>query len=146
MPNGPNRKDPAPRSRRVPNTLGESNRGTHSQSMLPSGATNAPVWQFERNAYSAIGVNGDGAAALCGIVAACAFGSAPFPDLFASCLLLFVVVLMTPPMVRASARGRRSTCPPPRDPTILWRTRAPPADRRAVVASPASTPRHRLVG
>ena len=44
--------------------LGASNEGTHSQSIAPSGATSAPVWQFERNAYSAIGGNGDGAAAL----------------------------------------------------------------------------------
>ena len=47
--------------------LGASNRGTHSQSIAPSGAISAPVWQSERNAYSAIGGNGDGAAALCGI-------------------------------------------------------------------------------
>jgi hypothetical protein len=65
-PNGPIRNIPAPRSRRDPNTLGESNRGTHSQSTEPSGAISAPVWQFERNAYSAIGGNGDGAAALWG--------------------------------------------------------------------------------
>ena len=66
MPNGPSRKKPASRSSSVPNTLGESKRGTHSQSIAPSGATSAPVWQFDRNAYSAIGGNGDGAAALCG--------------------------------------------------------------------------------
>ena len=66
IPNGPSRKVPAPRSSRVPNTLGESKRGTQSQSTAPSGATSAPVWQLERNAYSAIGGNGDGAAALCG--------------------------------------------------------------------------------
>ena len=50
MPNGPSRKVPAWRSSSVPNTLGESKRGTHSQSIAPSGATSAPVWQFERNA------------------------------------------------------------------------------------------------
>ena len=50
MPNGPNRKKPAWRSSRLPNTLGESKRGTHSQSIAPSGATSAPVWQLERNA------------------------------------------------------------------------------------------------
>jgi hypothetical protein len=33
------------------------------------------VWQFERNAYSAIGGKGDGAAALCGALG-CAVGSA----------------------------------------------------------------------
>ena len=30
--------------------LGASNRGTHSQSIEPSIATSAPVWQSERNA------------------------------------------------------------------------------------------------
>jgi hypothetical protein len=64
MPNGASRKNPAWRSRRLPKTLGASKRGTHSQSIAPSGATSAPVWQLERNAYSAIGGNGDGAAAL----------------------------------------------------------------------------------
>jgi hypothetical protein len=44
--------------------LGESKRGTHSQSTVPSGATSAPVWQLERKPYCAIGVNGDRAAAL----------------------------------------------------------------------------------
>src|SRR5690606_40595767 len=60
MPYGPNRKPPASRSSRLPKTLGESNRGRHSQSTEPSGATKAPVWQSERNAKSAIGGNGDG--------------------------------------------------------------------------------------
>ena len=50
IPNGPSRKEPAWRSSSVPNTLGESNRGTHNQSTEPSGATSALVWQFERNA------------------------------------------------------------------------------------------------
>src|SRR6185437_3388745 len=65
MPYGANRKKPAWRSSTLPNTLGASKDGTHSQSTAPSGATRAPVWQFDRNAYSAIGGNGDGAAALC---------------------------------------------------------------------------------
>src|SRR5450432_710809 len=65
IPNGPKRKNPASRSSRLPNTLGASNEGAHSQSIAPSGATRAPVWQSDRNAYSAIGGNGDGAAALC---------------------------------------------------------------------------------
>src|SRR6185312_8853769 len=65
MPYGANRKKPASRSSTLPNTLEASNDGTHSQSIAPSGATRAPVWQFDRNAYSAIGGNGDGAAALC---------------------------------------------------------------------------------
>src|SRR4051794_41330468 len=39
--------------------LGASKRGTHSHSIVPSGATSAPVWQSDRNAYSAIGGNGD---------------------------------------------------------------------------------------
>jgi hypothetical protein len=34
----------------MPNTLWASKRGTHSQSMAPSGATSAPVWQSDRNA------------------------------------------------------------------------------------------------
>src|SRR4051812_44422748 len=65
IPNGARRKKPASRSSRLPKTLGESKRGRHSQSMAPSGATSAPVWQFERNAYSAIGGEGGGAAPLC---------------------------------------------------------------------------------
>ena len=64
IPNGPSRNVPAARSSRLPKTLGESNRGTHSQSTPPSGATRAPVWQSDRKAYSEIGVNGDGIAAL----------------------------------------------------------------------------------
>ena len=50
IPYGASRKNPAWRSSRLPNTLGESNAGTQSQSIAPSGATSAPVWQFERNA------------------------------------------------------------------------------------------------
>jgi hypothetical protein len=50
MPNGPNRKVPAPRSIRLPNTLWLSKLGTHSQSTAPSGATSAAVWQLDRNA------------------------------------------------------------------------------------------------
>ena len=46
---GPKRNVPAPRSRRLPNTLGASKRGTHSQSTPPSAATRAPVWQSDRN-------------------------------------------------------------------------------------------------
>ena len=30
--------------------LGESKAGVHSQSIAPSGAMSAPVWQFEMNA------------------------------------------------------------------------------------------------
>src|SRR3954453_11624153 len=66
IPNGPSRNVPAPRSSSVPNPPGASNRGTHSQSIAPSGATSALVWQSDRKPYSAIGGNGDGAAALCG--------------------------------------------------------------------------------
>ena len=50
MPNGPSRKAPAPRSNSDPKTLAESNDGTQSQSIAPSGATRAPVWQLERKA------------------------------------------------------------------------------------------------
>ena len=64
MPNGPNRNTPEARSSRLPKTEGESNRGTHSQSTAPSGAIRLPVWQSDRKAYSAIGGNGDGNAAL----------------------------------------------------------------------------------
>src|SRR3954452_454774 len=75
MPNGPKRNRPASRSSRLPKMLGESNRGTHSQSTEPSGATRAPVWQSERKAYSAMGGNGEGAAALARLsVGAEAFG------------------------------------------------------------------------
>jgi len=66
IPNGPSRKNPAARSSSVPKTLGASKLGTHSQSIAPSGATSALVWQSDRNAYSAMGGNGEGAAALCG--------------------------------------------------------------------------------
>ena len=50
MPNGASLNVPADRSSRLPNTLGESKRGTQSQSIAPSGATSAPVWQLERKA------------------------------------------------------------------------------------------------
>jgi hypothetical protein len=47
---GPKRKNPASRSSKLPKMLGESKRGTQSQSIAPSGAINAPVWQFDKNA------------------------------------------------------------------------------------------------
>ena len=50
MPNGPRRNQPPWRSSRLPKMLGESKRGTQSQSIEPSGATSALVWQLERNA------------------------------------------------------------------------------------------------
>jgi hypothetical protein len=50
IPNGPSRNAPASRSSNAPNTLGESKRGTHNQSTVPSAATNAPVWQLDKNA------------------------------------------------------------------------------------------------
>jgi hypothetical protein len=34
----------------VPKTLGASKRGAHSHSIVPSGATSAPVWQSEMKA------------------------------------------------------------------------------------------------
>ena len=49
-PNGPAGSEPAWRSSSVPKTLGESKRGTQSQSIDPSGATSAPVWQLDRKA------------------------------------------------------------------------------------------------
>src|SRR3954454_10944890 len=79
MPNGPSRNDPASRSSRDPNTLGESKLGTHSQSSDPSGATREPAWQFDREAESAMGVKGDGAAALCGARACSASTGLPLP-------------------------------------------------------------------
>src|SRR5436190_7067881 len=90
MPNGPSRKVPAWRSSRVPNTLGESKRGTQSQSIAPSGATSAPVWQLDRKAYCAIGGKGDGAAALWG-----APGSVTLPR-EAPALVFAFVLLMAP--------------------------------------------------
>ena len=50
IPNGAKRKKPASRSSRLPKMLGESKEGTQSQSIAPSAATSAPVWQSERNA------------------------------------------------------------------------------------------------
>ena len=97
MPNGPSRNVPASRSSSEPNTLGESKRGTHSQSIAPSGATSAPVWQSERNAYSAIGGNGDGAAALCDRGRGHRLRAVAERD--------SVGVLMTPPTARASRRS-----------------------------------------
>ncbi len=47
---GPSRKNPAERSSRRPNTLGESARGRHIPSTLPSGATRAVRSQSDRNA------------------------------------------------------------------------------------------------
>src|SRR3954452_12785080 len=130
MPNGPSRNAPPSRSSSDPKTLGESKRGTHSQSIAPSGAIRAPVWQFERNAYSAIGGNGDGIAALWGIDG---FVSG-FPLGLPSTLAFAFTVLMTPPTARASGRARqRGACPPP-DPTIPSRTGGRAAARRAAAA------------
>jgi hypothetical protein len=50
IPYGANRKNPASRSSRLPNMLAESKLGAQSQSIAPSAATSAPVWQLERNA------------------------------------------------------------------------------------------------
>src|SRR5207344_1266943 len=86
MPNGPNRKNPASRSSRLPNTPGASKHGTHNQSTAPSGATRAPVWQFDRNAYSAIGGNGDGAAALC--ASGCRVGRLDFGDVLSGLVVI----------------------------------------------------------
>src|SRR6476660_5329237 len=109
-PKGASRNEPAWRSSRAPNTLGESKRGTHSQSIVPSGATSAPVWQSDRNPYSAIGVNGEGAAALCGIVALLSVGSAADSRVLVVLLavrLFLTVVLMSPPKVDANVRDRK---------------------------------------
>src|SRR4051794_8960028 len=53
------RKVPASRSSMAPNTLGPSKRGRHIHSTAPLGATRAQVSQSDRNAYSAIGGNGE---------------------------------------------------------------------------------------
>src|SRR4051794_18466771 len=103
MPNGPSLNDPASRSSSDPNTLGESKLGTQSQSTEPSGATSAPVWQFDRKAYSAMGVNGDGDAALCATAAAGAF-SAGLPLPVAG---LGLTVLMTPAAFRSNLDPER---------------------------------------
>src|SRR5215211_576193 len=103
MPNGPSRKEPAWRSSRLPKTLGESKRGTHSQSIDPSGAISMLVWQLDRNAYSAIGGKGDGAAALCRITSSRGFPSARA----AGADVPGLVVLMNPPTVHTSRRSGR---------------------------------------
>src|SRR4051812_33856907 len=56
---GPMRNVPASRSSIAPNTEGPSKRGRHIHSTAPLGATSAQVSQSERNAYSAIGGNGE---------------------------------------------------------------------------------------
>src|SRR3954452_2248959 len=53
------RNVPASRSSIAPKTLGPSKRGRHIHSTAPLGATSAHVSQSERNAYSAIGGNGE---------------------------------------------------------------------------------------
>src|SRR5690349_1033509 len=97
--------------------LGESKLGTHSHPIAPSGATSAPVWQLDRNAYVAIGGNGDGAAALW------ARGSA-----------VGSTAVTASPTGRASARGRQRARRPPPAPTNPARTGAPGAGCRAAAA------------
>src|SRR3954469_2884651 len=53
------RNVPASRSSIAPKTLGPSKRGRHIHSTAPLGATSAHVSQSDRNAYSAIGGNGE---------------------------------------------------------------------------------------
>src|SRR3954453_2238132 len=53
------RNVPASRSSIAPKTLGPSKRGRHIHSTAPLGATSAHVSQSLRNAYSAIGGNGE---------------------------------------------------------------------------------------
>src|SRR3954451_318531 len=94
--------------------LGASNAGTHNQETLPSDATSAPVWQSDRNAYSAIGGTGDGAAALCGSPAG---RGAPlvFSDVVRPALAL--VTLMMRATVRASGPPRPAARRPRAGPT-----------------------------
>ena len=47
---GPNRNEPAARSNKAPNRLGESGRGRHSHSTDPLGATSALASQSDKNA------------------------------------------------------------------------------------------------
>src|SRR6188472_482023 len=110
MPKGPKRKPPAPRSSNAPNTLGESKRGTHSQSTVPSGATSAPVWQLERKAKLAIGVNGDRARALCAVAApgrTARSGRPPSDGLLGPCLVFVALILRPFPV--AGGRGASAT-------------------------------------
>src|SRR6516165_4744094 len=138
MPNGAKRNEPACRSSSIPKTLAASKRGTHSQSTAPSGATRAPVWQSDRKAYWAIGGNGEGIAALCGILAppglvrpslletAGSFAFAAAGGDFVPALALAAIRgeplarlagLMIPPTARASRRTPPPSSPPPRDPS-----------------------------
>src|SRR5205814_9547417 len=79
MPEGPNRKLPAPRSRIDAKTLGLSGRGRHIHSTRPLGATRQFASQSDRNAYSAIG--GNELAILIGAGTAPAWGTAcPSPS------------------------------------------------------------------
>ena len=89
--------------------LGESNRGTQSQSTAPSGATRAPVWQLERKPYSAIGGKGEGAAALWGARMPAGLVSVCSPGAGFSIRLGFAA-LMTPPT--AGSPDRRSSWRP----------------------------------
>src|SRR6516225_9677662 len=108
--------------------LGASKRGTQSQPIPPSGATSAPVWQLDRNAYSAIGGNGEGAAALCGSL----------PDAGLAAFTFAVgggfVALMTPPTGRANGRGPRPARWPLSAPTIRACTDARAAASRSAAA------------
>ena len=87
---------------------GASNRGRHSHSTDPSGATSAPVWQSDRNAYSAIGGNGDGAAALWTGRSAAVLLLPPSEGVPRAARVLFGLAtgLMTPPMARAGTPRR----------------------------------------
>src|SRR3954454_20047210 len=142
-PNGPRRKQPASRSSSMPNTLGESNDGTHSQPIAPSGPTSAPVWQSDRNAYSAIGGNGGGAAALGGAGAAsvvrAAAASVAAPGVAS-------VALMTRSTGRASRPRRRRARRRPLVPRSPSRRAGRVAGGRAAVAYPATPPRRRPGG
>src|SRR3954452_4484521 len=121
--NRPSGKEPPSRSSSVPKTLGESKLGTHSQSIAPSGATSAPVWQSDRNAYCAIGGNGDGAAALWGVAVV---GSS--------------TEAITPPTARASGRVRPGGGRPHLAPRCPSRRDVSAAARRAAAASTRTPP------
>ena len=127
MPNGPEAEVPGLAVEQEPKTLGESKRGTHSQSIVPSGATSAAVWQSDRNPYDAIGENGEGAAALASRVAG-PFGS--------------VSAVMTPPTGRASRRAvrRRSSASGPHVPFAYGWTGGGASSSGCMIRHCSSTP------
>ena len=149
IPNGPSRNEPAWRSSRLPNTLAASKRGTHSQSIDPSGATSAPVWQSDRKAYSAIGGNGEGIAALCGIVSCAGARRGRCGRFRFACLagrFARFGGLTTAPRGHANRRSPRRARPLPPGPMSLARICVWGSDSEAAVRRSATSPRRRPGG